>query len=175
MKSDYAEAHRYITTTKNFTYYDEQFLQMQHLYVDENTSETDRCQICFALAKAHEDLGEFAEAYKYYAEGNALRRTQLSYDKEKVSELFQRITEFNSEISKHALDGGDQHSNLVPIFIVGMPRSGTTLIEQIISSHSNVTGAGELPFVSQFGSQLAAGLQEAIRLRWKNLGRIISL
>ena len=161
LKSDYAEAHRYITTTKNFTYYDEQFLQMQHLYVDENTSETDRCQICFALAKAHEDLGEFAEAYKYYAEGNALRRTQLSYDKEKVSELFQRITEFNSEISKHALDGDDQHSNLVPIFIVGMPRSGTTLIEQIISSHSNVTGAGELPFVSQFGSQLAAGLQKA--------------
>ena len=157
LNPEYADAHRNLTATKHFLSEDEQFYQMQVLHRNPDISDDHRCHICFALAKASQDLEQFAEAFQFYAEGNALRKRQLGYHKEQDVRLFERLEASHPRISKHSLQMASVTPKHIPVFIVGMPRSGTTLVEQIISSHSLVTGAGELPLVSQIGTQLAVG------------------
>ena len=157
LKSDFAEAQRNLAMMKKFSSRDEQFLEMQTLYHDPTISEDDLCRICFALAKACDDLEDIAEAFQFYREGNALRKKKLGYEKAKDQKLFEKLkTSFPSIIS-HAFEPEIVAPEHTPIFIVGMPRSGTTLAEQIISSHPLVTGAGELNFVSQFGNPMTVG------------------
>ena len=156
LKPSFAEGHRHLTDVKKFSSRDEQFLEMQALYRDPATSEKNRCHICFALAKAYEDLREYARAFQLYAEGNALRKKELGYNKATDKQLFESLKANYLQISD-AVGQETAAPEYAPIFIVGMPRSGTTLVEQIISSHPLVTGAGELPFVSKFGSSLAVG------------------
>jgi len=155
LKPDYAEAHRHLTTMKKFNAQDEQYSKMHELYLDKNISQEQRCHINFGLAKACEDLGNFEQAYTHYGEGNVLRKKLLNYDINQDIELF-RLIKFNyPRIEQNSLASEKFPKDLTPIFIVGMPRSGTTLVEQIISSHSKVTGAGELGFVAQFGAVIA--------------------
>jgi tetratricopeptide (TPR) repeat protein len=160
LKSDYAEAHRNLTSMKKFVSKDEQYSKMQGLYFNENTSEEQRCHINFGLAKACEDLGDFEQAFTHYNEGNALGKKLLNYDINHDVKLFKQIKFNYSRIVKDSLEPDKLSNNPIPIFIVGMPRSGTTLVEQIISSHSQVTGAGELSFVDQFGGLIARGSSE---------------
>ena len=112
------------------------------------------------MAKAFEDLQDFKQAYIHYNEGNDLRKKLLNYHISQDLELFKKIISNHKHISENSIEGFDLENSKTPIFIVGMPRSGTTLTEQIISSHSKVTGAGELNFVGQFGRNLAVGLSE---------------
>ncbi|OUV60213.1 MAG: hypothetical protein CBC82_08750, partial [Cellvibrionales bacterium TMED122] len=155
LKPDYAEAHRHLAVVKNFSFRDKQFFQMQALYHDPAISEKNCCHICFALAKASEDLEDTANAFQFYAEGNALRKKQLGYDKAQDSKLFEKLKASYPRMTENTFEPEIVDSETTPVFIVGMPRSGTTLVEQIISSHPLVRGAGELPFVSQFGASLA--------------------
>ena len=157
LKPDYAAAHRHLTTVKKFEVKDEQYLKMDQLIHDKALSEDQRCHINFGLAKACEDLGEYAQAFAYYYHGNAERKKLLRYDIAQDIYLFKQIESHHPQIFEYQLKLESVETNLVPIFIVGMPRSGTTLVEQIISSHAKVTGAGELPFVDRFGGQLATG------------------
>ena len=152
---DSAEAHRALTGIKKFEVKDGQFSQMLDLYLDESTSEQQQCHICFALAKASEDLGDAAAAFQYYAEGNALRKKHLCYDVREDADLFRKLRVTHADIATHQIKPRGVSRVPSPIFIVGMPRSGTTLVEQIISSHSLVAGAGELPFVELFGHAIA--------------------
>ena len=151
----YAEAHRSLAYRKKFRFRDDHFLQMRALYYDPNTSHDDRCYIAFALAKASEDIEDFASAFQLYEAGNALRKERLGYDKEGDTELFKKFKAVYPSLNAQSLDADFTAPEHIPIFIVGMPRSGTTLIEQIISSHPQVTGAGELLYAFQFGAQLA--------------------
>ena len=128
---------------------------MQALYHDPAISEKNCCHICFALAKASEDLEDTANAFQFYAEGNALRKKQLGYDKAQDSKLFEKLKASYPRMTENTFEPEIVDSETTPVFIVGMPRSGTTLVEQIISSHPLVTGAGELTFVHQFGASLA--------------------
>jgi tetratricopeptide (TPR) repeat protein len=155
LKPDLAEAHHNLANTKKFSFEDEQFSQMHALYRDPAIPEKGRCHICFALAKASEDLQDCATAFQFYAEGNALRKKQLGYDKAQDKQLFEKLKAGYPRITAHPFEPEMASHKHAPIFIVGMPRSGTTLVEQIISSHPMVTGAGELPFVPQFGRSLA--------------------
>jgi tetratricopeptide (TPR) repeat protein len=103
----------------------------------------DRIELRFALAKAYEDLGRHAEAFTQWLDGNALKRRQITYDEVAALGIFDRIrTAFTSELIRTRHDGGNLSP--VPVFIVGMARSGTTLVEQILASHPHVFGAGEL-------------------------------
>jgi tetratricopeptide (TPR) repeat protein len=163
LKPDYAEAHRHLTSMKKLNLQDEQYLKMQELYLDENISEEQRCHINFGLAKVCEDIGNFEQAYKHYREGNALRKKFLHYDISQDVEIFKKIKSNHSQIAKNSLEPDKSAKAPMPIFIVGMPRSGSTLVEQIISSHSQVTGAGELSFAAQFGGSIAMGFSEANR------------
>ena len=160
LKPNYAEAHRCLTSMKRFDAQDEQYSKMKELYLDKNISEEQRCHINFGLAKACEDLGDFEQAFAHYCEGNELRKKVLNYDINQDVELFRKIKSNYPQIVQKSLKLDKLTDNSMPIFIVGMPRSGTTLVEQIISSHSQVTGAGELNFASQFGAAIATGITE---------------
>ncbi len=160
LKPDYAEAHRHLSSIKNFDRQDEQYSKMHDLYLDENLSEEQLCHINFGLAKACEDLGDFDQAFTHYSEGNQLRKKLLNYDINQDIELFKRIKSNYHQIKYKALQPEKLPKKLTPIFIVGMPRSGTTLVEQIISSNSQVTGAGELSYVADFGTVIANGFSK---------------
>ncbi|MDC0417552.1 sulfotransferase [Candidatus Pelagibacter sp.] len=99
----------------------------------------------FAIGKAYDDIGEFKTSFKYIKEGNKIFNSLLRYNIEEDKIFFSKLKKFFS---------GDVGSNKISckkkfIFIIGMPRSGTTLVEQIISSHRNVFGAGELNYLSE--------------------------
>ena len=156
-KPNFAEAHHHLAKIKKFDVRDAQFLQMHELYRERALSSEQHCHICFALAKASEDLGDLVAAYAFYEEANALRRELLGHDQEAQVELFSRLKSHYSKIASISPGQKREAGDLVPIFIVGLPRSGTTLVEQIISSHSDVTAGGELPFVARLGGELATG------------------
>jgi Tfp pilus assembly protein PilF len=160
LKPDFAEAYRNLASIKRFDSQNEQYLKMQKLYLNKNISKQQLCHINFALAKVCEDLEDFEQAFNHYREGNELRKKLLNYDINKDIKLFKQLKSSYIKIEQKSLKLENLKSNLIPIFIVGMPRSGTTLFEQIISSHSEVTGAGELPFVWEFGGAIAQGLSD---------------
>jgi tetratricopeptide (TPR) repeat protein len=109
----------------------------------EGLSKTDRLQLDFALGKAYADLKDYKRSFTHFLAGNAAKRATFNYDEPSVFELFDRIeTIFTRELIEEKSGGGDP--SIMPIFVIGMPRSGTTLIEQIIASHPMVHGAGEL-------------------------------
>ncbi len=113
----------------------------------EGLSKIDRMQLDFALGKAYADLKDYHRSFRHLLEGNAGKRTAISYDEKTALALFDRIEAvFTSELIK-AKSGGGEPSPM-PIFVLGMPRSGTTLVEQIIASHPMVHGAGELQTLS---------------------------
>ena len=97
----------------------------------------------FGLAKAYDDLKRYDEGFAHLLKGNALKRKTIVYDEPVVLSYFQRVREtITAEIVREKSDGGFETRQ--PIFVLGMPRSGTTLVEQIIASHPMVAGAGEL-------------------------------
>tara|TARA_B110000263_G_scaffold52418_1_gene43863 strand:- start:72 stop:1877 length:1806 start_codon:yes stop_codon:yes gene_type:complete len=146
IKSNYAKAHHNLSSLKKYTKSDKQIVEMESLLSIKDLSQSDRIFICFALAKAYENLGKQEELFKVLHEGNQLRKKELKYSIEK-SENHNSIIKklFNS--SPKPLS--NQASTIRPIFIVGMLRSGTSVVEQIISSHHEVYGAGELKNLTQ--------------------------
>ena len=157
LKSDYVMAHYNLCQIKTYIKEDEQFYIMKNLYLDENLINHHRCHLSFALAKAYEDLNQIDNSFKFYSDGNALRKKMLNYNIHQDIEYFDQLKKSCLNIKKNSLKNVNLINNPRPIFIIGMPRSGTTLIEQIISSHSNVTGAGELEYLAQFGEAIAIG------------------
>jgi tetratricopeptide (TPR) repeat protein len=104
---------------------------------------TDRIAARFALGKAHLDTGDHARAFMHLDEGNRLKRASFDYDSAATGQWMERIAQGFEPERYAAFARSDERAEL-PVFIVGMPRSGTTLIEQIVSSHPQVSGAGEL-------------------------------
>jgi tetratricopeptide (TPR) repeat protein len=97
----------------------------------------------FAMGKALGDLGQYQDAFRHLLKGNALKRRNIAYDEPQRLAMFENIRTTFSQDFMTARSGGSDMS-WAPIFIVGMPRSGTTLMEQVLASHSKVFGAGEL-------------------------------
>ena len=118
-------------------------------------SDDDRLHLCFALGKAAADRNAAAAAFAHYAEGNRLRAAQIKYDANETTRAVERAQAF---FTADLLDGRAGQGNPAsdPIFIVGMPRSGSTLIEQILSSHSLVEGTTELPDLPALAWQVGA-------------------
>jgi Flp pilus assembly protein TadD len=108
----------------------------------------ERTHLHFALAKAYEDTGRFECAFRELLTGNKLKRQQTAYDEAATLKRMQRITELFTPDFLRVHQGSGEQSN-VPVFVIGMPRSGTTLIEQILASHTRIFGAGELSLLEQ--------------------------
>ena len=98
----------------------------------------------FALGKAYEDIGKYKESFKFLLKANKIYKEKLNYDIKKNKYLFSKIKEIFREKRIEKLKCEKKI-----IFVVGMPRSGTTLAEQIISAHPEVHGAGELNYLSE--------------------------
>ena len=121
---------------------------MQSLLSTGNLSQSERIHLCFALAKVYENLGNQDELFKFLHEGNRLCKEESDYSLDKAKNLFSFIKGLFSTLPTVIEQSQSfEPSTIRPIFIVGMPRSGTTLVEQIISSHHAVYGAGELTAV----------------------------
>jgi tetratricopeptide (TPR) repeat protein len=117
-------------------------------------TEAERLRLAFALGKAYDDLSDHARAFENLLLGNRLKRQQILYEERATLAQFERIRAvFTKELMRAARGSGGAP---VPVLIVGMPRSGTTLVEQMLASHPRVFGAGELPDLAT----LTAGLRD---------------
>jgi tetratricopeptide (TPR) repeat protein len=138
-----ANVHRRLAMAKRFMPGDPQLKAMEDLARDIGTlDEEQRIGLHFALGKAYADLGDRSRAFGHLVEGNALRRTRIVYDERVALVVIERIRLAFSPGLIGSKSGIGVASDL-PIFIVGMPRSGTTLVEQILASHPLVFGGGE--------------------------------
>jgi len=161
LKPNYGEAHKNLSHLYRYKEHDEHFVKMQNLWIDPAISDEQRCNLSFALSKASEDLNEIGKSFSYLKTGNELRKKILPYDIKHDIELFTQLKETYPSIAKIVLQSTGETDEIRPIFILGMPRSGTTLVEQIVSSHSKVAGAGELNYVSRLGQSIAKGVIKA--------------
>jgi tetratricopeptide (TPR) repeat protein len=116
-------------------------------------SVADKMQLKFALAKAYDDLNQPENAFRHLLEANRLKRQQVDYDETATLGLMVRLRELIGRDFIEARQGCGRTS-ATPVFIVGMPRSGTSLIEQILASHSQIFGAGELLLVDQVAGHI---------------------
>ena len=127
---------------------------MERALDESAASDEDRVHFRFALGKAYEDLGRYSESFTHYAAGNALRLTQIDYASDSSTINLRRSRQiFTREFFARRAGLGCAASD--PIFIVGLPRSGSTLLEQILASHPLVEGTMELSEVSEIARGIA--------------------
>jgi len=148
------EAYWSLANLKTFRFAESDLAAMQGQLDRSDLGDGDRLHFHFALGKALEDAGDYARSFAHYAEANRIRRAQLGYDADENAERMRRAkalftAEFLAARARMGCPSPD------PIFIVGLPRSGSTLIEQILSSHSAVEGTMELPDLSNIALRLA--------------------
>jgi tetratricopeptide (TPR) repeat protein len=143
LRPQLGEAWWSLANLKTVRFTETDLADMQHQLARPDLTDDDRFHLHFALGKALHDGGESDEAFAHYETANALRRQSLPYDPRSVSRAVdQAIAVFTPELFGKAQGGCDARD---PIFIVGMPRAGSTLVEQILASHSQVEGTSELP------------------------------
>ena len=143
LKPNYAEAYRNLISIRKIEERESVIRSVEKLHGEPGASPEDRMHFAFGLGKAYDDLGHYAEAFACLSEANRLKRQSFVYDVAWDARLFRRIREVFQEtlFERHAKAGRRDDT---PIFIIGMIRSGTTLVEQILASHRAVFGAGEL-------------------------------
>ncbi|GAB4193596.1 MAG: tetratricopeptide repeat-containing sulfotransferase family protein [Wenzhouxiangellaceae bacterium] len=143
-KTDFGDAYWSLANLKTYRFDDGELRTMREQEANPLTTMVDRYHLCFALGKAYEDRQEYAASFDYYERGNALKKAELRYSAERMdADLERQKKECTRELFEH--HQGHGHSASDPIFIVGLPRAGSTLIEQILASHSQVEGTLELP------------------------------
>jgi len=143
--SDHAWSYHNLSYLKKYKANDPQIARMQSLLANKTLNQLDHIHLCLALAKVHENLGNQVEFFQFLNKGNSLRKKELNYSidqsKKRHAVIKKIFTSSPPSIIKRV---SKDESKKRPIFIVGMPRSGTSLVEQILDSHNKVYGAGEL-------------------------------
>lgn len=149
----YGDAYYSLANLKVYEFSDSEIETMQAHESSGGLSHSDRVYLCFALGKAYEDRHDFETSFRYYERGNQLKKTQSRYDAEQMTvelEAQSNICTADFLTSK----SGVGHAAPDPIFIVGLPRAGSTLLEQILSSHSMIDGTLELPNILSLSQRL---------------------
>jgi len=150
IKPVWGAAHYHLSQASKCKKNDPKIAEIHSLLNRENLDLTDRINFNFALAKSYEDMGNHNEQFKFLEEGNKLRKKELNYSIERDLKLFSRIKEAFNPLPSDINKKSSNSNSLRPIFIVGMPRSGTSLVHQILDSHNEVYGAGELNNLNTF-------------------------
>jgi tetratricopeptide (TPR) repeat protein len=153
VRPHYGEAYWSLANLKTYRFTDAEITQMRSAEASANIPQVDRYHLCFALGKALEDRGEYAESFAFYQRGNALKKTECRYRPEPL-ERNARLQASLCTREFFAARQGAGCRDRSPIFILGLPRSGSTLIEQILSSHSRVEGTMELPDIPRLVQDL---------------------
>ena len=155
------EAYYSLANLKTFRFLDGELQAMRAHVESDTTKDEDRAHFHFAIGKALEDAAQYSESFEHYVQGNSLRRAAVGWEPEANSTLVRH--------SKAALtqdffsDRGDFGAKAAdPIFIVGLPRAGSTLIEQILASHSCVEGTAELPDIMAMAGNLSTPYPEVL-------------
>ena len=159
IKPDYAEAHRHLSVVKKYNPDTAQISEVEVLLQRTDLNASDRCHLLYTYAKMQEDLGNLNDAFDSYVAGGDLRQDLMGYEFIQYEHLFDQIKKTAPRLKNSSISLSDITIRHTPIFILGMPRSGTTLVEQVVSSHTQVTGAGELDYIYKFGIDLAIGLK----------------
>jgi tetratricopeptide (TPR) repeat protein len=152
-RSGFGDAWWSLANLKTYRFEDRDLETMRVAEAAAATADADRLHLCFALGKALEDAGQYRQSFEYYARGNALKRAASRYR----PEIIERNTRLQIEVCTAALFARHEGAGAPaadPIFIVGLPRSGSTLIEQILASHSQVEGTHELADVPRIVAEL---------------------
>jgi tetratricopeptide (TPR) repeat protein len=147
-RADFGDAYWSLANLKTYRFGDEELARMRALEAAETTAPADRYHLCFALGKALEDRDEPAASWFYYERGNALQRAESNYRPEILeTNTAKQIEVCTRDFFQRRAGWGDPRPD--PIFILGLPRSGSTLLEQIFASHSQVEGTQELSEVQR--------------------------
>jgi tetratricopeptide (TPR) repeat protein len=159
------EAYWSLANLKTFRFTDDDMACMAAQEAAETTRLVDRYHLCFALGKAHEDRGEAALAWSFYERGNRLKRSENTY----VPEVFETNTREQIRVCTPAffaarVGWGDSRPD--PIFILGLPRAGSTLLEQILASHSQVEGTQELANIQRMVLELQGAHSDLLAPRY---------
>jgi tetratricopeptide (TPR) repeat protein len=155
LRPSYGEAWFCMANLKTFKFTDEEIRSMQQQSAAADLADEDRLQLEFALGKALEDAGEFGRSFEHYANGNAVRRRAVLYEADANTRFVQGLQKMYTP-EFFAARAGSGCNAPDPIFIVGLPRAGSTLLEQILASHSQVEGTRELPDIQGFALELGA-------------------
>jgi tetratricopeptide (TPR) repeat protein len=162
-----------LANLKTFRFTAEDVAAMEGALGCPSLGEDDRLRIHFALGKALEDRGEDAPAFEQYRQGNAIRSVQTRYRPAETTELVEATEKlFTTEFLEERASLGCKSPD--PIFIVGMPRAGSTLIEQILASHSQVEGTAELPDIIVLARELEEAAPGGMPEGWRNYPAVLA-
>ena len=156
VRPDFGEAYWSLANLKTYRFTDAELERMRHYEAQPYLQQADRYHLCFALGKALEDRGDYAESFTYYDRGNALKKEGSLYraaaQERAVNKQMELCTpEFFAERR------GWGCPDASPIFVLGLPRAGSTLLEQILASHSQVEGTMELANIPRLVGSLGSG------------------
>jgi tetratricopeptide (TPR) repeat protein len=153
VRPDCGDAFWSLANLKTYKFDDSEIAQMREREASPMTALDDKYHLCFALGKALEDRSEYQDSFDHYERGNRLKREELKYDPARLSKelLLQRQLVTSDLLNSFAGAGCAARD---PIFIVGLPRAGSTLLEQILASHSKVEGTMELPNIFALAHRL---------------------
>ena len=157
-----------LANLKTVTFSDADIDDMVAAQKNPNLSYMGRVHIAFALGKAFEDRADYDAAFTNYAEGNRLKKLQTRYTTEQMIEEFE-AQKRHCSVELFEKRAGVGHDDPAPIFILGLPRAGSTLIEQILASHSQVDGTLELPNVLSLAHRLRGRQQVSDRDRYPRI------
>jgi len=149
------DAHRSLAYLKRFTEYSTDVELMVASHKDSSDKGMDRIALAFALGKVFEDLEQYDKSFAYIEEANRLHRSLYHFSIDQEAAFFET---YRKAFTKDWFDktaSGAAISDEMPIFVLGMPRSGTSLVEQILASHASVFGAGEVFFATEFDNSVA--------------------
>jgi tetratricopeptide (TPR) repeat protein len=152
-RPNFGDAYWSLANLKTYRFSEAELVRMRIEEDVPTTTLVDRYHLCFALGKAYEDRGEYAESFHFYERGNALKKSAGRYR----PELIERNTRLQKQVCTReflAERAGWGAAGAAPIFIVGLPRSGSTLLEQILASHSLVEGTSELADIPRIALEL---------------------
>jgi tetratricopeptide (TPR) repeat protein len=150
------EAWWMLADLKTYRFSDSEVAQLNAAIADPKTRDDDRLRLHMALGKALEDRRQFDLSFDNYQAGNTLRARQVPYDAARMAQLVDRMRKlFTADFLASRAGSGDPAPD--PIFIVGMPRSGSTLLEQILASHPMIEGTAELPDIHVLAKSLEPG------------------
>ncbi len=158
---DSGETHWSLANLKTYRFDDATVAEMERRAASASGGPQSEVNFLFALGKAYEDRGDFERAWHFYRSGNQKQRALVTYDPVQTEVVNDRIVDvYTAEFL--AERNGAGHPDPAPIFILGLPRSGSTLLEQILASHSQVEGTSELPYIGRIANSLNRNQERGI-------------
>ena len=153
IRPDFGDAYWSLANLKTYEFTSTELARLHDLAQSPHTPEIDRIHVLFALGKAYEDQAEYKTSFEFYDQGNDLQRQEVNYDSKAMTQRMslQQVICTNEFLEQRSGKGCPDND---PIFVVGLPRAGSTLIEQILASHSQIDGTLELNHISAYALKL---------------------